>query len=210
MKKYIVVFAFLWLTFVTPAYAMTAEQESILRNTINSLLKQVMVLMEQLAQVRAQELEIIAVKPTVAPQIIPVITEVPKPQYSSYQFTYTYDPVSKTISYPQTYRSLTLKKAVFRIKSEDVKSDMNQVLHKENVDTRNTYPIEKLSNNTFAFIGNLDLKPKDSLRFSFNRDGMQSIAVFPQMEEWEMWDNTTNLPVKIECGYLYGCNMEAK
>lgn len=62
MKKYIIVLSIIWLTSVSPAYAMTAQQEASLRSVIADLLKQVAVLVEQLNAIKVQE-------PTIAKEI---------------------------------------------------------------------------------------------------------------------------------------------
>lgn len=57
MKK-IILSLVIWFTLVSPAYAMSVEQETVLRSTISALLKQVAMLVEQLNAMKSPATQI--------------------------------------------------------------------------------------------------------------------------------------------------------
>lgn len=130
-------------------------------------------------------------------------------------------PSNAWMSCPSTFRNIVVKKAVFKIPADNI--DKIQEMESKK-DSSHQYDfsaklsaagekvvLERINTNTFAFFnggipvcGNghsLSLNTSVAL-FPINLPNEQPLyfypSLVPEMSEWEMWDYTTNKPVKIK------------
>ena len=106
-------------------------------------------------------------------------------EYSDFEFKVTFS--NDTLYIPDTYREIILKKAVFNT------DDPRNVLS-VSVETK---ILEKQGDSTFIYIGGIRISRY--LKFNVQHGGSSDVGkITPDFSKWEIWDGTTNKPVKIK------------
>lgn len=142
-------------------------------------------------------------------------------EYSDYNFDYNWDSYG-VLSCPSTPRSIVLKKAVIKISDEGLQT--LKALEKDPIHTPVIYRLhgvgigssyskdyvnlERQDDYTFVFFGgSIPLNCSGTYNSIYIDIGVSSdmknastptVNSMPDMSEWEVWDNTTNKPVKIQ------------
>lgn len=187
-------------------------QEKIVEKTITvdnlELQKQINSLLQENADLRVKvssltsSLNICKATPVSKP-------ETTSSEYSDFNFTYNVG-VSK-ITFPfSTSRDIVIKKAVFNIK-EAGSRDTRKVGSTQRLEVSTStaskplyYNLEN-SGSTFTFLGTgIPLKGKETMVINVsiaNNSGGKETETFymvPDFSQWEVWDNTTDKPVRVE------------
>lgn len=142
-------------------------------------------------------------------------------EYSDYNFDYEWDSYG-VLSCPSTPRNIILKKAVIKISDEGLQT--LKTLEKDPIHTpviyrlhgvgigssysKNYVNLERQDDYTFVFFGgSIPLNCSGAYNSIYIDIGVSSdmknastpiVNIMPAMSEWEVWDNTTNKPVKIK------------
>lgn len=128
--------------------------------------------------------------------------------YSDFNFTYVYSVNKITFTF-NTSRDIVIKKAVFHIRESDTRDaqEVGSAQRLELVKSTGANPVYynmERSGSRFTFLGEgIPLKGKETLEahVSIANPGGKETETFymiPDFSEWEVWDNTTDKPVRVE------------
>lgn len=110
--------------------------------------------------------------------------------YSDFNFNPTFNNAysANVLLIPQTSREIIIKKAVFN--TDDPRNVVSVSV--------GTKVFEKQGDSTFVYIGS-GIPISHSLVFTVYYGGTAGIGkITPDFSKWEVWDNTTNKPIKME------------
>lgn len=140
-------------------------------------------------------------------------TPISKPEttssgYSDFSFSHVL--TTNKITFPfSTSRDIVIKKAVFHIRETDVR-DTRKIGSTQRLEVSTSTASKplyyNLENNgsTFTFLGTgIPLKGKETMTINVsiaNSGGKETETFYmvPDFSEWEVWDNTTDKPVRVE------------